>query len=74
MTLALATADAVTGLTQLGNRTVIAYKECTTSLAVLRIFLGVIVMIIVDTLVVVSKDGRNINAVGTWHAIFAVGA
>lgn len=75
-----ATTDAVTGLTQTRHRAVITDEEGTTSFAeLLQVIVRHLFFVVnlhhialVDTLVVMQQDGRDVEAIGTRHAVVAV--
>ena len=69
---ALAATDAVVGLPELGHSTVVAHQEGAASLPIVGVLAAFGHIALVDALVVVEQDGRNINAVGAGHAILAV--
>ena len=69
---ALAALDAMVCLTELGNTTIVADEEGTTSLLVVLCLLTFRYISGVDTFVIVNKDGRNVKAIGARHTIFAV--
>ena len=59
-------------LSHLRHSAVVTHKECTACLIVVGCLLRFRHLSLVDTFVVMYKDRRYVNAVWTWHAVFAV--
>lgn len=60
-------------LPQFWDRPVVAHKEGLPRLYIIFIAgIGVRHIPFVDTFIIMDKDSRNVNAVGTRHAVFAV--
>ena len=72
MRFALATAYAVVGLTVAWHRAVKADEEVATMLAIVWVANGLWQETFVLALVIMNEDTRDVNAVRTRHAIFAV--
>lgn len=69
---ALAAADAVACLAQFRDTPVVANQEGATGLPVIGIAAALRQIVVVDALVVVHQDRRDVDAVGTRHAVLAV--
>ena len=72
MRIALVAANAVVCLPELWHRTVVADKECSACFFVVCGLLGFWNVAMVDALVVVDKNGRDVQSVRARHAIFTV--
>ena len=70
----LVAVDAVVGLSQFGNRTVVTDEDCAARFAVVGILRGKGHSSFVDALVEVAEYSGNVKSIGTRHAIFAGGA
>ena len=69
---AVTTPDAMIGLSQLGNAVVITHEEGLAGALVVAVFLVAHKVPFFDALVVMHKDGRDIDAVRAGHTILAV--
>ena len=69
---ALVTTDAMIGLPKLGHTPVITYKECFTGRGIVLVLSVARDIAVIDTLVVVSKNGGNIKTVGARHTILTL--
>ena len=74
MVLTLAAACTFISLSQTGNASFEAHKKGAALLIIVGVHLILGHATLVETPIVVGKDGGNVEAVGAGHAIFAVGA
>ena len=72
MAYAFAALNAMVGLAKLWHTAVVTNKEGTTCFLVVLCLLAFRNISGVDTFVIVNKDGRNVEAIGARHTIFAV--
>ena len=59
-------------LSQFGHRTVVAYEECPTRFAVVRVLRCEWHTSLVDTFVKMQQYSRNVQPIRAGHAIFAI--
>lgn len=72
MHLAFSTCDAMVRLPKFRHTAVISNEECTPSFPVICILGALGNVPLVETLIVVKKNCRNVDSDRAWHAVFAV--
>ena len=72
MRIALAASDAVTGLPQTGDTSVIANQESASCATVILALAVLRYISFIDTFIVMEQYGRDVNAIRAGHAILAI--